>query len=137
MKEIIKFFGISLSITTSILTLLSILIGSYSNLNATNKELNLKGFWQCNVNNSKMAIKDKDEVSIIRNKTTKTGTYYHSVVDNSLSLTFIENQNKQTYTYIIISSSENEISFMDENGRVINCFRKTLNKTSKNMVSNQ
>ena len=95
MKEITKFFGISLTIVFSILT---ILIGSYSVLNAESKELNLIGFWQCNANNSKMAIKDKNEVLIIRNKITKNGTYYYSVADNSLSLTFIEEQNnKQTY----------------------------------------
>lgn len=133
MKEITKFFGISLTIVFSILTILSITMGSYSILNAESKELNLKGFWQCDANNSKMAIKDKSEVSIIRNKTTKNGTYYHSAVDSSLSLTFIEEQNKQTYTYIIVSFSKNEISLMDENGRNIICSRKTLNKT---MVSN-
>ena len=53
MKEITKFFGISLTIVFSILT---ILIGSYSVLNAESKELNLIGFCLCNTNNSKMAI---------------------------------------------------------------------------------
>lgn len=133
MKEITKFFKISLMVI--IVTLIIIMIGGYFSLRAEKREeINLIGFWQCDANNSKMAIREKD-VSIIRNKSMKVGTYYHSVVDSSLSLTFIEERNnKQTYTYIITSFSKNEISFMDENGRVINCNRKTLNR---NMVSNK
>lgn len=133
MKEITKFFKISLMVI--MIALIVIMIGGYFSLRAEKKEeINLIGFWQCDANNSKMAIREKD-VSIIRNKSTKIGTYYHSVPDSSLSLTFIEEQNnKQTYTYTITSFSKNEISFMDENGRVINCNRKTLNK---NMVSNK
>ena len=132
MKEITKFFKISLMVI--IVTLIIIMIGGYFSLRAEKREeINLIGFWQCDANNSKMAIREKD-VSIIRNKSIKMGTYYHSVPDSSLSLTFIEEQNKQTYTYIITSFSKNEISLMDENGRNIICLRKTLNK---NMVSNK
>ena len=133
MKEITKFFKISLMII--IVALIIIMIGGYFSLRAEKREeINLIGFWQCDANNSKMAIREKD-VSIIRNKSIKIGTYYHSVPDSSLSLTFIEERNnKQTYTYIITSFSRNEISLMDENGRNIICGRKTLNK---NMVSNK
>ena len=95
MKEITKFFKISLIVI--IVALIIIMIGGYFSLRAEKREeINLIGFWQCDANNSKMAIREKD-VSIIRNKSMKVGTYYHSVADRSLSLTFIEERNnKQT-----------------------------------------
>lgn len=137
MKETIKFFMTNLTIGLAIVILTAISFIGYTSINANAiKDSDLLGLWRCDASNSLMAIKERREISIIRNNKNKNGIYYYNFVDSLLSLTFNEENNKQTYTYTIISFKENELSFMDENGRIISCYKKSLIKQNKGLVSN-
>ncbi len=131
MKEVYKMFVIGIGVFLAFVTLMFV-IELNSKLDAVSKESDfLMGFWKCSANTTLMAIRERDEVSITTNKKTKIGIYYYNRYDNLISFTFIEENNRQTFSYLISYINSTHIYLTDDKGKTIDCIKRSLIKNNK------